>query len=102
MAMAVAIQLDFQDATLAQYDAINERIGLLPGGPPAGSQELFHWVMETDEGFRVTDVWESREAFEECVQGKLRPILQEVGIAHPPEIQFFEVYNYLAGGRWRG
>lgn len=102
MPMAVAVQLDFQDATLEHYDAINERIGLLPGGPAAGSQELFHWVMETDEGFRVTDVWKTREAFEEFVEGKLRPILKEVGIPHPPEIRFFAVYNYLAGRRWRG
>jgi hypothetical protein len=47
-------------------------------------------------------VWESREAFEAFEEGKLRPIFQEVSIPHPPEIQFFEVYNYLAGGRSRG
>lgn len=99
--MAVAVQLDFHDATLEQYDGINERIGLLPGGPAAGSQELFHWVMKTGDGFRVTDVWESREAFEDFEKVKLRPIYREVGISHAPEIQFFDVHNYLAGGRWR-
>jgi hypothetical protein len=100
--MAVAVQLDFHNATLEQYDAINERIGLLPGGPAAGSQELFHWVMKTEDGFRVVDVWESREAFEDFEQAKLRAISREVGIFEPPEIQFFEVHNYLAGGRRRG
>ncbi len=100
--MAAAVQLDFQGATLEQYDQINESIGLLPGGPAAGSQELFHWVMRGEDGFRVVDVWESREAFKEFEQDMLRPIFREVGILHPPEIQFFEVHNYLAGGHWRG
>jgi len=100
-AVAVAVQLDFAGATLDQYDEINERIGLLPGGP-ASPQELFHWVAGTDEGFRVVDVWESRVAFEKFAQEKLSPIYEEVGIPNPPEIQFFEVHNYLAGGRWRG
>jgi hypothetical protein len=100
--MAVAVQLDFRGATLEQYDQINETIGLLPGGPPAAPQEIFHWVMKTDDGFRVVDVWESREAFERFAEEKLGPICQEVGVADPPEIQVFEVHNYLAGGRWRG
>ena len=98
--MAVGVQLNFKGATLDQYDQINEMIGLLPGGP-ASRQELFHWVTATHEGFRVTDVWESREAFETFAREKLHPIYDEVGMPTPPEIQFFEVYNYFAGGRWR-
>ncbi len=99
--MAVAVQFDFHDATLDQYDEISEMLGTLPGGP-ANPQELFHWVMQTNDGFRVTDVWESRAAFEAFEREKLRPIFQEVGITHPPEIQVFEVYNYLAGGHRQG
>jgi hypothetical protein len=95
--MAVGVQLDFSGATLEQYDQINERIGLLPGGP-ASPQEFFHWVTKTDEGFRVVDVWETREAFERFAQEKLSPIYEEVGVLHPPTIQYFEVHNYLPGG----
>jgi hypothetical protein len=99
--VVVAVQLDFHGATLEQYDEITERIGLLPGGP-AVPQEIFHWVAKTDDGFHVVDVWESREAFEEFEQVNLSPMYREVGIPRAPEIQFFEVHNYLAGGRWRG
>jgi hypothetical protein len=99
--VAVAVQLDFHGTTIEQYDQINERIGLLPGGP-ASPQELFHWVTKTNDGFRVVDVWESREAFEKFAQERLSPIYREVGVPEPPDIQFFEVHNYLAGGRWRG
>jgi hypothetical protein len=94
------VQLDFQDATLEQYDEMNERIGLLPGGPTGAPEELFHWVAKTDNGLRVIDVWESRQAFERFAQEKLGPVFQRVGV-HPPRVQFFQVHNYLAGRRWR-
>ena len=99
--VAVAVQLDFKGSTLDQYDQAIEALGLLPGGPSSPA-ELFHWVTATDEGFRVVDVWESREAFEEFLKTKILMVSSEVGIADPPEIQFFEVHNYLAGAHWRG
>lgn len=99
--MAVAVQLDFAGATLSQYDEINEILGSLPGGPTP-PRELFHWVMKTDDGFRVTDVWESREAFADFELEKLRPTYAEVGIHRPPDIHIIDVHNYLAGGRWGG
>jgi len=98
--VAVAVQIDFKGVTLEQYEQINERIGSLPGGP-ARQDELFHWVMKTDDGFRVTDVWETQEAFERFERETLRPTYQAVGISHPPKIQTFEVYNYLGQRRSR-
>jgi hypothetical protein len=58
--VVVAVQLDFQGATLEQYDEMNERIGLLPGGPTAAPEDLFHWVTKTEDGdngcgFSITD-----------------------------------------------
>ena len=53
---------------------------------------------KTDDGLRVTDVWESRDAFEKFAQEKIAPFGAEVGLPNPPEIQFFEVHNYLAAG----
>jgi hypothetical protein len=99
--VAVAVQLHFHGATLEQYDEMIERFGSLRGGP-APQHELFHWVTKTDDGFRITDVWASRAAFEEFEADTLRPLYKEVGIVHLPEIRFFDVHNYLAGGRWRG
>ena len=98
--MTVAVQLDFHGAGIEQYDEINERIGSLPGGP-AWHGELFHWVAATSDGFRVVDVWESQEAFERFARDTLRPVYDDVGIEVEPEIRFFEVHNYLAGGRNR-
>jgi len=69
--VAVAVQLDFKGGTLEQYDEAAERLGFLPGGPSARA-ELFHWVTKTDDGVRVVDVWETREAFEEFPDGQDR------------------------------
>jgi hypothetical protein len=99
--MAIGVQLDFIGATLDQYDEAIERMGLLPGGPSA-PEELFHWVTKTDDGIRVVDVWESREAFDQFMSVRFEAVAPEIGMDDPPEIQFFEVHNYLAGGRWRG
>jgi hypothetical protein len=99
--MAVGVQLEFRGGTLEQYDRAAESLGLLPGGPAARNQ-LFHWVTKTDDGIRCIDVWESREAFEAFWEERVRPVLPEIGVVDAPEIQFFEVHNYFAGGRWRG
>jgi hypothetical protein len=95
--MAVAVVLEFKNGTLEQYDQVIERMGFEPGGP-GGPGGLFHWVTATDDGIRVTDVWETREQFEQFAETKIGPITQEVGIAGPPEITMYEVHNYLTAG----
>lgn len=55
-------------------------------------------MTKTDDGIRVVDVWESREAFEQFAREKIRPLTREVGIPDEPEIRFFEVHNYLTAG----
>ncbi len=58
--MAIAVEMDFNGATLEQYDQVIEKMGFTPGGrgAPGG---LFHWVTPTPEGIHVCDVWESRD-----------------------------------------
>ncbi|MDE8586196.1 hypothetical protein [Arthrobacter sp. NQ4] len=92
--MAVAIIMEFDGSTLEQYDEINKKMGLTPGGPgPAGS--ISHWATATDKGFQVTDVWESREQFDTFAQEKIGPLSMELGFAAPPKLTFHEVHNYL-------
>ena len=95
--MAVGVVLEFDGATLDQYDQVIEKMGLSPGGagPPGG---LFHWVTQTDDGIRVTDVWQDRETFEQFAQEQIGPFTAEVGITNPPRISFFDVHNYLTAG----
>ena len=95
--MAVGVVLEFQGATIAQYDEVIQKMGFTHGGPGAPGL-LFHWVEKTDSGIRVTDVWEAKEQFERFAQEQIGPVTQEVGIPAPPEVTFHEVHNYLTAG----
>ena len=54
--MAVAVEMNFPGATLAQYDEVMVTMGLTAGGAtPPGA--ISHWVASTDDGLRVVDVW---------------------------------------------
>jgi hypothetical protein len=91
--MAVGVVMDFEGGTLDQYDQVVQKMGLTPGGPtPPGA--LFHWVTATDNGVRVTDVWESREQFEQFAQEKIGPYSAEVGLS-APQPTFYEVHNHF-------
>jgi hypothetical protein len=89
--------MEFAGATLDQYDQVIAKMGFSPGGPGAPGG-LFHWVTETADGIRVTDVWESREQFDQFAQEQIGPYTAEVGIPSPPEISYHEVHNHLTAG----
>jgi hypothetical protein len=94
MAMAVGVILEFDGASLDQYDEVIAKMGFSPGGATAPGA-LFHWVTETDRGFRVTDVWETREQFERFSAEQIGPLTQQIGVTTPPTVSIFEVHNYL-------
>jgi hypothetical protein len=92
--MAIAVQLDFPGATLEQYDEVIKKMGLTSGQTPPGA--LFHWVAKTDAGICAVDVWESRESFDKYSEEQIGPLTQEVGIAAPSSVVFYDVHNYLS------
>jgi hypothetical protein len=95
--MAVAVVMDFEGATLDQYDQVIEKMGFKATGPGAPGG-LFHWVTRTDSGIRVTDVWATREQFEAFAADKIGPITAAVGIPAPPTATYHDVHNYLTKG----
>jgi hypothetical protein len=59
---------------------------------------LFHWVTATDDGFRVVDVWQTREQFEQFAHDAIGPLAAAVGYTGEPEVTVHEVHNYLTRG----
>jgi hypothetical protein len=95
--MAVAVIMEFENTSLEQYDQVVEKMGFSPGGAGAPGG-IFHWVTKTNGGIRVTDVWESKETFDQFAESTIGPVTAEVGIAGPPKVTYAEVYNYLTKG----
>lgn len=93
--MAVGLRITFSDGTQQQYDAVNERMGI-EAQPPEGL--IFHVAGPLEGGWVIADVWESRAHFDRFSEDRLGPALAALGDqgpAGPPDIQEFEVYNYL-------
>jgi len=67
-------------------------------GPHTKPGLLFHYVVATDEGVEITDIWTTREGFEKFAQEEIAPVTQEVGISPPTSIEFIEVHNYNTAG----
>ena len=73
-------------------------MGFARGGAGA-SGGLFHWVAQTDDGIRVTDVWETPRAVR-GVRGRHDRPDHTGGRAcpAPPKMTIMEVHNYLTAG----
>lgn len=95
---AVAVVLECKGAALDQYDQVLGEMGRTPRGRDAPGS-LFHWVTVTQDGIRVSDVWQTRAQFEPFAAEQIGPLTVEVGFPAPPEIAFHDVHNYdFAGG----
>jgi hypothetical protein len=95
--MAVAVVQDWveeeTDRSTNSYDAISER--LRANEDFAGL--IVHTAGFTGKGFRIFEVWESREAFERFVEERLMPLVNEVSgpDAKPPELTVYELHGLV-------
>jgi len=97
--MAVAIRTtDFPEGVgTAMYDGVQAEMDLR-NDPPEGL--LFHWAGDVDGKWTVTDVWETREAYDRFVEGRLLPAVQKVSGTDPatspqPTITEFAVHDFV-------
>jgi hypothetical protein len=78
--MAVAIiNTDFPEGVGPDmYDAVNAEMDI-ESDPPPGL--IFHWVGEVDGKWTITDVWESREAYDAFNAERLTPAIEKLAAA---------------------
>ena len=67
------IGTDMYDGVQAEMDIAND--------PPEGL--IFHWAGEVDGKWTITDVWESRDAYERFREQRLSPAIQKVSGIDP-------------------
>ena len=84
--MSEGIIIEFDGIGRAHYDAVNAAMGIDPdsgeGDWPAGL--TYHAGGAKPGGWVVFEVWDSREAQEEFLNGRLGRALQEGGVKGPP------------------
>jgi hypothetical protein len=99
--MAVGMLLAGGGVSADMYRRVTERMfGNFPMQENQSPEGLIlHTAGESDQGFYVYDVWESKEHFERFVESQLGPALGEVdsGGGARPEPQFFGI-DYLVKG----
>jgi hypothetical protein len=91
--MAVGIRLKFAGGTQENYDAAHGVMDI-DSNPPEGM--IVHSAGPVDGGWGVIDFWESREAFDRFVSGRLMPGLHGLGdrgFPNPPDVKEFPVHN---------
>ena len=95
MAIAVEYTVHGDGGTLDKYFRVIEMMGTRPEGTHPDPDCLFHWVTELDDGgYKVTDVWKNRGAFEAFAENQIKPASAQLGIP-AGEAKFLEVDNYL-------
>ena len=90
--MAIGVIFNNLGQTQEQYDAAVEELNLAESLPEGW---IFHAAGPTEDGWRVVEVWESQEAADAYFQGRLRQVLQNVGVS-PGQPDTFTVYNVIA------
>ena len=94
--MAVGYVIDVPGGTPEHYAQLFERVAGVPPGtgqlPPGG---VLHVAGAVDGGWRIVDVWESREVMERVLREQLLPAAEELGLA-AAEPSFFEAHDGAA------
>jgi hypothetical protein len=95
-AMAVLMILEVEGGTTAQYDRVDELLGVVSAeNAPEGL--ISHTAAVTDTGLVVADVWKSPEDMQRFFEAQLGAALQGAGVepSSPPRV--LPVHNHLHG-----
>jgi hypothetical protein len=94
--MAIGMLLDIPGGTKEAYEAMNQKLfGSAGPGTPEGI--LVHTAGATESGWRIFDVWESREALDSFMTSRVGPAAQELGMTDMPRPEIYELENVLIG-----
>jgi hypothetical protein len=97
--MAVCVIQDWveeeTERSTAVYDAVGARLAAEQSGPLEGF--VVHAAGFTGNGFRIIEIWETREQFDRFLRERVMPIVAEVAgsDARPPEITAYELHGLV-------
>jgi hypothetical protein len=86
--MPIVMNMRWDGVTREQYEQAREEVAWEQRAPEGG---IIHIASFTDDGLRVTDVWETAEDFNRFAESRLMPVVREIGIDGDPEVTFSEL-----------
>jgi hypothetical protein len=91
--MTVVTTLDVIGMTADEYRAVLDFMGV-ETRPAAGI--YFHLTTTTDAGYRVVEIWDRQEGFEEFLEKRLAPATKALGIDRKTVITVAPLHNLFA------
>ena len=88
--MRIVINLKWDGVTAAQYDAV-KKLANWEGNPPKGA--ILHLAGFSKKGLKATDIWESKEDFNQFLQSRLLPAVKQIGIQSQPKVKFIPLHS---------
>jgi hypothetical protein len=90
--MAQILKMRWEGVTPEQYDALRQVIQLESDTPEGLT---FHVAWFRDNGIVVMDVWESSAQFDDFMQSRLAPAIEQFGIEGQPEMKWIDAHAYF-------
>ena len=91
--MLFVTTLDVTGLTPKEYRAVLDEMGV-ETRPAAGI--FLHLTTTTDFGYRIVEIWDSKEGFEEFLEKRLGPASKAIGLDRKTDISITPLHNFFA------
>jgi hypothetical protein len=85
--------LDITGLTPEEYRAVLDETGV-ETRPAAGI--FLHLTTPTDFGYRIVEIWDTKEGFEEFLEKRLGPASRSLGLERKTVISITPLHNFFA------
>ena len=91
--MTIVTTLDVHGMSPEEYRAVMDKLGV-ERRPEAGI--YLHATITTDFGYRIVEIWDRKEGFEDFLARRLAPAMKELGIDRETDITITPLHNFFA------
>ena len=91
--MATVMQMHWPEVTKEQYEQVRKLVAWEVQVPKGAK---YHVAWFASDGFRVIDVWNSAQEFNQFLEQRLMPGIQKVGIQGQPKVELSEAHATFA------
>ena len=93
--MAVMMVMTWPGVSIDQYEAVRKAVDW-DNKLPAGG--ILHLCAHDGKDLRITDIWESPEAFQTFTETRLMPGVQQAGVTAEPQVEVMPAHNVFTPG----